>query len=111
MGKGTVAARRPSWAELGLAFFMAGILAAFFSGCGPRVLVRECGALVGGHFDAQAYDWVQPCARRDQDGCANRCRPASSRCEAAQAAFREEPRGQTMARVDALAKEIEEACR
>lgn len=77
------------------------------SACARLPLVRDCGAVVGDHFSAQSFAWVQPCERSDYEGCANHCRRPASRCEAAQAAYREKPRGQSSEHYERLSREIE----
>ena len=62
------------------------------SGCARMPMVRECGAVVGSHFDAESFSWVQPCDRGDRRGvmCEETCRRARTACEADQAAYRDE---------------------
>lgn len=86
--------------------------------CGPRrpaprplPLVRACGALVGDHMAVASYAWVQPCERRDTDGCDEACRPAADRCEAVQAQYRAEPHRQSQSYWDRLEAELRRACR
>lgn len=82
------------------------------TGCGysSLPLVRECGAVVGDHFSAQSFDWVQPCERESRSGCEEHCRRAKDACEAAQAAYRQEPRGQSKAQVEYLSARIDADC-
>ena len=86
------------------------LLTALLPGCSRLPLVRDCGALVGGHHDAAEFSWAQPCGRADAEGCAETCRRAKDLCEAARAAFREEPRGQSEGRVRGLADDVRREC-
>lgn len=61
----------------------------YFSGCVRPYMVRECGAIVGDHFNADEYAWVQPCDRKDIGGCEASCRPAHSACETDYAMYRD----------------------